>query len=80
MKLMQRLREEEGMTVIMVSHDLNLAAMFGSSILLIKDGKKILSGTPQELMSPDNLQKAYGCVMHVDTHPVSGTPRVSLVP
>jgi len=80
MQLMQRLQEEEGVTVLMVSHDLNLAAMFGSRILLIKDGRGILSGTPEEIITPDNLRQAYGCAMHVDTHPLAGTPRVSLVP
>ncbi len=80
MQLMQRLRKEENITVIMVSHDLNLAALFGSSILLIQDGKDIVSGSPAEIMTPENLQRAYGCGMHIDTHPLTGTPRVSLIP
>ncbi len=80
MQLMQRLRKEENITVIMVSHDLNLAAMFGSLILLIKDGKDVVTGQPAEIMTPENLQQAYGCAMHIDNHPLTGTPRVSLVP
>jgi len=80
MKLMKRLCEEKGTTVIMVSHDLNLAAMFADRILLLKDGRVIAGGMPGELMKPENLHEAYGCRMHVDTHPVTGTPRVSLVP
>jgi len=80
MELMQRLRREENMTVIMVSHDLNLAALFASRILLLKDGKEVVSGLPGEIMTPDNLQQAYGCAMHIDTHPLTGTPRISLVP
>jgi len=80
MQLMQRLREEEKMTVLMVSHDLNLAAMFASRVLLLKEGRKISSGLPAEIMTPENLQQAYGCAMHVDTHPVIGSPRVNLIP
>jgi len=80
MRLMQRLREEEGMTILMVSHDLNLAALFASRMLLLKDGKEIISGTPDEIMTPKNLYRAYGCDMHVDTHPLAGKPRISLVP
>ncbi|MDW7772948.1 MAG: ABC transporter ATP-binding protein [Desulfobulbaceae bacterium] len=80
MRLMQRLREEEDMAVVMVSHDLNLAAVFASRILLIKDGRAILSGPPQAIMNPDNLLQAYGCTMYVDTHPGTGKPRISLVP
>ena len=80
MQLMQRLRREADITVIMVSHDLNLAATFASRILLIQEGKDIVSGTPAEIMTPENLQQAYGCRMHIDTHPLTGAPRISLVP
>ena len=80
MALMEKLRLEEDITVVMVSHDLNLAAMYGSRIFLLQDGWGVLTGSPQEIMTPGNLQQAYGCAMHVDTHPATGTPRVSLVP
>ena len=80
MQLMNRLRREEKVTVIMVSHDLNLAAMYAHRILLLKAGREVSSGTPAEIITPQNLQQAYGCNMHVDTHPLTGRPRVSLVP
>lgn len=80
MQLMQRLRQEEDITVIMVSHDLNLAALFASRILLIQDGRVVNSGSPQEIMTPANLRQAYGCSMHVDTNPLTGAPRISLIP
>ena len=64
----------------MVSHDLNLAALFGSRILLIQEGKDVVSGLPAEILTPENLQQAYGCAMHIDTHPLTGTPRISLIP
>ncbi|MDD3619115.1 MAG: ABC transporter ATP-binding protein [Desulfobulbaceae bacterium] len=80
MQLMQRLRKEEGVTVVMVSHDLNLAAMFGSRILLVKDGREVTGGSPAEIMTAENLRQAYGCPMHVDFHPLTGTPRISILP
>jgi iron complex transport system ATP-binding protein len=80
MELMRRLRREEGMTVVMVSHDLNLAAFFGSRVLLLRDGRKMNSGTPAEIMTAEILRQAYGCPMHVDTHPLTGTPRISIMP
>lgn len=80
MKLMQRLGKEKNTTIIMVSHDLNLAAMFATRILLLKEGRIIQSGSPKELLVPETLQEVYGCTMHVDDHPVAHTPRVSLVP
>jgi len=80
MKLMQRFREEKNTTVVMVSHDLNLAALFASRILLVKEGKVVKSGSPTEILVPENLQEVYGCPMHVDSHPITGTPRISLIP
>ena len=80
MKLMQRFREEKNTTVVMVSHDLNLAGMFASRILLMKEGRAATNGTPREILVPETLQQVYGCPMHVDDHPTTGTPRVSLVP
>lgn len=80
MTLMEKLRQEEDVTIIMVSHDLNLAAMYGSRILLFHTNGEVLSGAPQEIMTAQNMQRAYGCAMHVDTHPATGTPRISLVP
>jgi len=79
MQLMSRLLEEEGMTILMVSHDLNLAAMFAGRILLIKDGQGLASGLPEEILTPDRLHQAYGCSMSVDRHPLSGAIRVSLI-
>jgi iron complex transport system ATP-binding protein len=80
MKLMQKFRQEKNTTVVMVSHDLNLAGLFASRILLVKEGKVVTSGSPTEILVPQNLQEVYGCPMHVDSHPITGTPRVSLVP
>ncbi len=80
MRLMKRLCDENGTTVIMVSHDLNLAAMFAGRILLLKDGRVVAGGAPEDILLPENLREAYGCTMHVDTHPMTGTPRISLVP
>lgn len=80
MKLMERLREETGTTIIMVSHDLNLAAMFAGRILLLKEGRVVAGGPPAAILEPQILHDVYGCAMHVDTHPLRGTPRISLIP
>ncbi|VAW39715.1 Vitamin B12 ABC transporter, ATPase component BtuD [hydrothermal vent metagenome] len=79
MQLLRRLLAAEGMTVIMVSHDLNLAAMFAGRVLLIKEGRGLAIGPPEEILTPDYLRQAYGCSMYVDRHPLGGTVRVSLV-
>jgi iron complex transport system ATP-binding protein len=80
MDLLERLRNEEGVTIIMVSHDLNLAAMYADRLLLLKEGSIISLGRPDEVLTFQTLEQAYGCVLLVDENPVKKVPRVTLVP
>lgn len=80
MDLLERLRREEGTTVVMVSHDLNLAAMYADRMLLLKDGAAVSLGTPAEVLTFETLERAYGCVLLVDENPLKKVPRVTLVP
>ena len=80
MDLLERLRKEEGVTVIMVSHDLNLAAMYADRLLLLKDGRTASVGVPADVLTFETLERAYGCVLLVDENPVMKVPRVTQVP
>lgn len=80
MELMEALRRREGTTVVMVSHDLNLAAMYAHRLLLVKDGRVMRLGTPDEVLTYDVLEATYGCVLLVDRNPVKDVPRITLVP
>ncbi|MGC8495376.1 MAG: ABC transporter ATP-binding protein [Syntrophobacteraceae bacterium] len=80
MDLLERLRCEEKVTIIMVSHDLNLAALYADNLLLLKDGAVVSAGTPHEVLTFQTLEKAYGCVLLVDENPLKKVPRITLVP
>ncbi|MEE4608154.1 MAG: heme ABC transporter ATP-binding protein [Desulfobacteraceae bacterium] len=78
MRLLARLRRERKMTVVMVSHDLNLAAMFATRMLLLHGGGAVCTGTPQEVLQPAHIRTAYGCEVLVDRHPQGDFPRLTL--
>jgi iron complex transport system ATP-binding protein len=80
MDLLERLRRERGLTVVMVSHDLNLAAMYGDRLLLLKEGRVLKSGSPAEVLDFRTLEQAYGCVVLADKNPLGDFPRITLVP
>jgi len=80
MDLLERLRMEGKITVVMVSHDLNLAAMYADRLLLLKEGRVVRVGKPNEVLTFETLEQAYGCVLLVDENPVKKVPRVTLVP
>lgn len=80
MDLMEKFRREQGTTVIMVSHDLNLASMYGDRLLLLKDGKVVKTGAPETVLSEKLLEESYGCHVKVDISPIGGVVRVTPVP
>ena len=80
MDLMEKLQKERKITVVMVSHDVNLAAMYGSRVLLLKEGRLLNLGLPQEVMTFESLEDAYGCRLLVDASPIGSFPRITLVP
>lgn len=79
MDLMERLRHREQITIVMVSHDLNLASSYADRLLLLKDGEVEKIGTPWQVLTREQLSQSYGCTLLVDENPLLGTPRVSLV-
>lgn len=80
MDLLEELRHERHLTVIMVSHDINLAAMYGDRVLLLKDGRIVCQGSPEEVFTFRTLEETYGCVVLVDRSPLGRFPRMTLVP
>ena len=67
-------------TTILVSHDLNLAAAYCDRLLLLTDGVVRAFGTPQEVMTPHQLEDAYGCPVEIERDPVSDRPRIRSSP
>jgi len=80
MDLMEKLKNELGMTIIMVSHDVNLAAMYSDRLLLLKNGEITSLGKPNEILTLQILKETYGCRLLVDESPVGRFPRITLVP
>jgi iron complex transport system ATP-binding protein len=80
MDLMEKFRREMGTTIIMVSHDLNLASMYGNRMLLLKEGRVIKTGEPGSVLDKELLEQSYGCRMMVDESPLGQAVRVTPVP
>jgi iron complex transport system ATP-binding protein len=76
--LVSRLKAERGLTVVLVSHDLNVASQYCDRILMLKEGRLCRIGSPDETIRPDVLRMVYGCDVVVDAHPQTGRPRVTM--
>lgn len=80
MDLMEKMKIEKRITVVMVSHDINLAAMYADTLLLLHRGKVLCYGPPEEVLTYERLESVYGCPLLVDKSPLGGLPRISTVP
>jgi iron complex transport system ATP-binding protein len=59
LELLYDLNRNQGCTIVMVLHDLNLAARFSDYMIAISEGNIIKSGTPQEIMTPEVLKEVF---------------------
>ena len=72
LSLIRSLNETLGLTVIMVLHDVNMAAKFSDHLVALHTGKVIAQGPPETLMTRDTLQKIYGMELSLFAHPKTG--------
>jgi iron complex transport system ATP-binding protein len=64
---------------LFVTHDINLAAQFADTVILMHKGRTIQSGKPADVLQPKALEDVFGVKVLVDEHPVTGVPRVTTV-
>ncbi|HDY83597.1 MAG TPA: heme ABC transporter ATP-binding protein [Halieaceae bacterium] len=67
---------QKGVGIMIVIHDLNLAARCADQMLLLQCGRIVISGTPQDVLKPENIHSVFQVDAHIGRHPVSGTPLV----
>ncbi|MDI6826980.1 MAG: heme ABC transporter ATP-binding protein [Armatimonadota bacterium] len=76
LNLLKQENEEHSKTIVVVLHDLNLAAEFCDRLLMLHKGKLYADGTTDEVITASNVQKVYGTAVWVRKHPTSGRPYV----
>jgi len=72
--LLTDLNHARGTTVVMVLHDLNLAARYADHLVAMTDGRVHVSGTPQDVLMEDNVRQVFGLESRIITDPTSGRP------
>jgi len=76
LNLLKKALEKEGLTIISVFHDLNLASIASHRLLLLNEGKIEKIGAPQEVLTKEIIQKAYGVKPILISHPDLKVPQV----
>ena len=73
-EILSRLNRERGITILTISHDLNLAARYCGALWLIRDGLLAASGSPEEVITPTAIRDVYGTDVEVGKDPRTGSP------
>ncbi len=72
-----RAAADGGMTVLLITHGLDVVAQFADRMLLLSRGAVAAEGTPAEVVREDTLTRVYGWPISVHADPMSGAPRVT---
>ncbi|MGB5014091.1 MAG: ABC transporter ATP-binding protein [Pyrinomonadaceae bacterium] len=78
-RLVRKRCEECGCSAVVITHDLNLAAAFADEIVMLKDGRVAAKGTPEEVLTAENVGNVFGVDVLLDKNPASGNVRVTSV-
>ncbi|HRK84323.1 MAG TPA: ATP-binding cassette domain-containing protein [Alcaligenes sp.] len=78
LELIRRLSVELGICIVLVLHDINLAARYCDQLIALRAGRIVFSGTATDLMNAPQLKAIYGVEMSLIRHPVLDVP-VALV-
>jgi iron complex transport system ATP-binding protein len=73
-EILARLNRERHLTILTISHDLNLAARHCRRLWLLKEGKLLAAGSPGEVLTPELIEMAYETEVVVGRDPRSHSP------
>jgi iron complex transport system ATP-binding protein len=76
LNLVRILSQQKNLAVLVVLHDLNLAGLYSDRVALLVGGRIHTSGTPQQVLTSENLSAVYNIPVNVIPHPEYGTPMV----
>jgi iron complex transport system ATP-binding protein len=74
--LVRTLNQEQGRSVVMVLHDINLAARYADHLVAMKDGEVIAAGRPSDILTAELLRAVFDIEATIVEDPLTGTPLV----
>ena len=70
---------DDGLTAVAAIHDLNMAARYCDRLVLLSGGRVLAEGSPEEVLSPETIESAFGVRSAVYRDPVTGSLAISLI-
>ncbi len=79
LNLIRELNRKQGITTIIVLHDLNLASEYCDRIILLNEGRVEKIDKPEEVLTFQNIEEVYKTLVIVNKNPITGNPHILLV-
>jgi iron complex transport system ATP-binding protein len=79
LRLLRQLAASENFVVVIVTHELNLAAELADYLILLEAGRCLCQGEPEQVLQSELLSRVFRTAVVVDRNPSSGRPRVTWV-
>lgn len=73
LNLLKKLNKESGLTVVLVIHDINLACRYSDEIILLHKGEILGIGTPEEVITVENVEDAYNMNVAIEKNKYTDT-------
>jgi iron complex transport system ATP-binding protein len=70
--LLARLNRDRGVTMVLSTHDLNLAAGLCRDLILLRGGRVIAQGATEDVLTPESVRALYGVDADITRHPIAG--------
>jgi iron complex transport system ATP-binding protein len=77
--LIKKLNKNSDLTVVAITHDINLAALYCDRIIMLRNGHIHCEGNPEEVITEKNIKEVYETDVAVDKSPATGRPRITLL-
>lgn len=79
LSLVRNFSRSLGLGVLVIIHDMNLAAQYADRIIMLKKGKIIESGVPEKVFVPETISEVFGIQSIITQHPVYNCPQVTAI-
>ncbi|MEO0132041.1 MAG: ABC transporter ATP-binding protein [candidate division WOR-3 bacterium] len=75
LRILKKLNQE-GLTIILLSHEINLVSLVAHRLLVLKDGRSFACDVPEKLLRPEIIQEVYKITPHIIPHPTYQAPQI----
>lgn len=80
LELLRQLNAQQGKTIVMVLHDINMAAEYSHHLFAIKEGDIVAEGAPREILTRELVREVFGIESHILRHPDTDNPLCVPIP